>query len=74
MNQEKVDVEIESGSKFTKVALTIVTMLLLFGGPTYVPYLLEKYISFEANVVVGGVLFFAGLVMLIFLIRKKIIS
>ncbi len=72
MTQENVG--IESGSKFTKVALTIVTMLLLFAGPTYVPYLLEKQISFEANVVVGAVLFFAGLGMLVYLIRKKIIS
>jgi hypothetical protein len=73
MTQENVEL---SGmqSKFAKVALTVVTMLLLFAGPTYVPYLLEKYISFEANVVVGGVLFFAGIGMLIFLIRKKIIS
>ncbi len=73
MTQENIEI---SGmqSKFAKVALTVVTMLLLFAGPTYVPYLLEKYISFEANVVIGGVLFFAGLGMLIFLIRKKIIS
>ncbi len=73
MTQENIEI---SGmqSKFAKVALTVVTMLLLFAGPTYVPYLLEKYISFEANVFVGGVLFFAGLGMLIFLIRKKIIS
>lgn len=73
MTQENIEL---SGmqSKFAKVALTVVTMLLLFAGPTYVPYLLEKYISFEANVVVGGVLFFAGLGLLILLIRKKIIS
>jgi uncharacterized membrane protein YgdD (TMEM256/DUF423 family) len=73
MTQENVEL---SGmqSKFTKIALTVITMLLLFAGPTYVPYLLEKSISFEANVVVGGVLFFAGLGMLIFLVRKKIIS
>jgi len=74
MTQETENIEIGTQSKFTKVALTVVTMLLLFAGPTYVPYLLENHISFEANVVVGGVLFFAGLGMLIFLIRKKIIS
>ena len=27
-------------SKFTKVALTIVAVLLIFVGPTYIPYLL----------------------------------
>ncbi len=68
------NIEVAAPSKFTKIALTIVTMLLIFAGPTYVPYLLEKSISFEANVIVGAVLFFAGLGMLVYLVRKKIIS
>ncbi len=63
-------------SKFMKVAMTIVSVFLIFVGPTYVPYLLSDVLHFEyiASISLGLVLFLVGLVLLLFLIRKKVIE
>ena len=63
-------------SKFMKVALTIVSVLLIFVGSTYIPYLLSDILQVDyfAAIAVGLVLLLAGLGMLVFLIRKKIIE
>jgi hypothetical protein len=63
-------------SKFMKIALTIVSVFLIFVGPTYIPYLLVDilHVDYIASVAVGAVLFVVGLVMLIYLIRKKAIE
>jgi len=74
-NNENVQV---SGldSKFMKVALMIVAVLLIFVGPTYIPYLLSDILKVDyiASIVVGALLFIVGLVMLVYLYRKKIIE
>jgi len=77
MTETNEDVEVSGiESKFTKVALTIVAVLLIFVGPTYIPYLLSKVIGVEyyASIGVGAALFIVGLMMLIYLIRKKVIT
>ena len=63
-------------SKFMKVALTIVSVFLMFVGPTYFVYLLSDilHVDYVASNAVGAVLFIVGLVLLIFLIRKKVIE
>jgi hypothetical protein len=63
-------------SKFMRVLLIIVTVLLLFAGPTYVPYVLSSILNLgsAASMVAGFALFIAGLLLMLFLIRKKIIS
>lgn len=62
-------------SKFSKIALTLVTVLLIFAGPTYVPYLLTSVgLEYFASIGLGLVLFIVGLAMLIYLIRKKVIT
>jgi uncharacterized phage infection (PIP) family protein YhgE len=63
-------------SKFMKVAMTIVAVFLIFVGPTYGPYLMADVlkINYVASVAVGAGLFIVGLVLLIFLIRKKVIE
>jgi hypothetical protein len=63
-------------SKFTRVSLIIVTALLLFVGPTYIPYLISDSYggAFVASVLVGAVLFIAGMGMLVYLIKKKVIA
>ncbi len=62
-------------SKFSKIALTLVTVLLIFAGPTYVPYLLTSVgLEYFASIGLGLVLFIVGLAMLIYLIRKKVIA
>jgi len=71
--------EVEFGgieSKFTRIALTIISVFLIFVGPTYVPYLLSDALRLDyiASIGIGAVLFIVGLVLLIFLIRKKAIA
>ena len=63
-------------SKFMKLVLTVVAVFLIFVGPTYIPYLLSDILKVDyiASIVVGGLLFIAGLVMLVYLIRKKVIE
>jgi hypothetical protein len=63
-------------SKFWRITLTIIAVFLIFVGPTYIPYLLSDILKVDyiASIVVGAVLFIAGIVMLLFLIRKKVIT
>ncbi len=63
-------------SKFTKVVLTLVAVLLIFVGPTYIPYLMSDVAGIEyfASIGVGLVLFILGLGLIIYLIRKKVIT
>ncbi len=78
MTENETENEKVSGieSKFNKIALTIVAVLLIFVGPTYVPYLMADvlHIEYFASIGVGLVLFIVGLVMLVYLIRKKVIT
>lgn len=63
-------------SKFSRVLLITVTVLLIFVGPTYIPYLLSDVlnVNYVASVVTGFALFIAGLLLMWFLVRKKIIT
>ena len=63
-------------SKFAKVALTIVSVFLIFVGPTYIPYLLSSVLKIDyiASIGVGALLFILGIVVLIYLVRKKVIE
>jgi hypothetical protein len=63
-------------SKFMRVLLVIVTALLIFAGPTYFSYLLFNVlnVSYIASIAAGFALFIAGLLLMLFLIRKKIIT
>jgi Na+-driven multidrug efflux pump len=63
-------------SKFTKVTLTVIAVLLVFVGPTYIPYLLSDVLhaDYFAAIGTGLVLFIVGLVMIVYLIRKKVIT
>jgi hypothetical protein len=63
-------------SKFTRVLLIVVSAFLIFAGPTYVSYLLSDVlnVNYVASVVAGFALFIVGLVLMLFLIRKKVIT
>ncbi|MGB9842206.1 MAG: hypothetical protein ACPLKZ_05715 [Candidatus Bathyarchaeales archaeon] len=70
---------IESGfvnSKFGRILLIIAAVFLIFAGPTYFSYLLFDVlnVSYVASVVSGFILFIAGLVLLFFLVKKKVVS
>ena len=63
-------------SKFMRILLIIVTVLLLFAGPTYVPYVLSSVLSLSSvvSIAAGFALFIVGLFLVMFLVRKKIIT
>jgi len=63
-------------SKFWRIFLVIVAALLIFAGPTYVPYLLWDVLNVDyvASIVSGLVLLIVGLVLMWYLIRKKVIT
>lgn len=75
-NQEE-DIQVSGmESKFMRVFLIIIGALLVFAGPTYVPYILANVLNLNALAanIVGFVLFIVGIAIIIFLARKKIIS
>jgi len=63
-------------SKFLRVLLIIVTVVLIFAGPTYVPYILSAILNlnYVVSMVSGFALFIVGLILTLFLIRKKIVT
>ncbi len=63
-------------SKFLRVAMILLSVVLLFVGPTYIPYLMTNSLGLNLVVssITGFVLFLAGIIILIYLIRKKVIT
>jgi hypothetical protein len=63
-------------SKFGKVLLTIVSVFLIFAGPTYGIYALAIIlkVNMAASFLTGFILFAIGIVLMRYLVQKKIIS
>ena len=62
-------------SKFTRVAFVVISMLLVFVGPTYVPYALGKLnVDGYVTAGIGALLFIVGIVFVLFLAKKKVIQ
>jgi len=63
-------------SKFWRTTLVVFAGLLIFAGPTYVPYVLSNIlrVDYVASVVLGAVLLIVGLLLMWYLIRKKVIT
>ena len=63
-------------SKFMRIFLIIFAAFLIFAGPTYVSYILADVlnVNYVASVVSGFILFIAGLLLLLFLVKKKIVE
>jgi hypothetical protein len=70
-NAGMIDLE----SKFWRTTLLIVSVLLIFAGPTYVPYFMNVALNIDyvASIVVGLALLIVGILLLWFLVRKKVI-
>ena len=66
----------EVSSKFMRILLVIITALLIFAGPTYFSYLLFEVlnVNYIASIAAGIALFIAGLLLMLFLVRKEIIT
>ncbi len=76
MNETKENMNVDvTYSKFTRIAFIIISMVLIFAGPTYIPYLMTKVnIDYVVSTGVGAVLFIAGLAFMMYLVKKKIIT
>ena len=78
MTQNENTVESTSflDSKFGKTLMIILSVILIFAGPTYIIYGLAVVlgVNLMASFIVGLSLFIVGLIMMIYLVRKKIIS
>jgi hypothetical protein len=66
---------LDLNSKFWRTTLFIVSVFLIFAGPTYIPYVMSDiaHVDYFASIAVGAVLLIVGLILLLFLIRKKVI-
>jgi len=79
MTQDKGVKTAESGflsTKIGKVLLTVVAVFLTFAGPTYLIYALVHVAKIDLAIssIAGFVLFVIGLVLMRFLLQKKIIT
>jgi len=72
----ETSVRLDLSSKFWKTLLTVLAAFLTFAGPTYIVYVLMNILKIDyfVSMISGFVLFIAGLVLIWYLIRKKIIS
>ena len=63
-------------SKFMRVFLILLSVFLIFAGPTYISYVLfdALKVNYVASVVSGFALFIVGLMLMLYLVRKKIIT
>ncbi len=76
MTENETEIEVNGESKFTPIILTIMSVLLIFVGPTYIPYLVAD-VAHAGNVaadVIGFVLFISGIALLVYVLRKKIVT
>ena len=75
MTETEQTVNVGSYSKLTKISMMIISMLLIFAGPTYVPYVMSHAgISGYVQTGVGGALFVVGILFLLYIVDKKIIT
>lgn len=67
---------LDLSSKFWKTFLTVLAAFFIFVGPTYIPYVLIRIMEIDhfLSMVSGVVLFIAGLMLMWYLIRNKVIS
>lgn len=62
-------------SRFWKSLLTIVAVALIFLGPTYITYALTVLnVAYLMSLIMGIVVFAIGIVLLIYLIKRKVIT
>ena len=75
-NEEEGSIgKFDINSKFWKSLLTIVSVALIFLGPTYITYALTVLnVAYLTSLIIGIVMFAVGIALLIYLISKKVIT
>jgi hypothetical protein len=73
---EEAGVGMFAGSKFMRTVLVVVTVALIFAGPTYLVYLMSQVLKVEyfASVATGFVVFLVGVALMYLLFRNKVIT
>jgi hypothetical protein len=78
MTENDENQTVDSGlvsSKFWRTLLTIVSVFLVFAGPTYGIYALAVLlkVNLAASFITGFILFAVGIVLMRYLVQKKVI-
>jgi hypothetical protein len=75
-SKSRVSVRLDLRSRFWKTFLIVLAAVLTFAGPTYVVYALTRIlkIGYAVSMISGFALFVAGLVLVWYLIKNKVIS
>jgi hypothetical protein len=75
-SESKTSLRLDSSSKFWKALLAILAAFLTFAGPTYMAYLFLNILnlSYAVSMISGFILFVAGLALIWYLIKRKIIA
>ena len=75
-DDESEDLEGFLSSKLWRTLLMVVAVILIFAGPTYIPYALNGILNVDyvASVVSGFALLIVGLLLLWYLIRKRVVT
>ena len=77
LNEKKEKIpNLDLSSRFWRTFLTMLAVLLIFAGPTYTVLVLWRGLDLDyaPSIASGFLSFVAGLALLLFLIRRKIIS
>jgi len=75
-NKEKIFGKLDLSSRLWKTFLVVLATFLTFAGPTYIVYVLLNIleIDYAVSMLSGFVLLIAGLALIWYLIKKKVIS
>ena len=75
-SKRKASLRIDSSSKFWKTFLVVFAAFLTFVGPTYMVYLFLNVLdlSWAVSMISGFVLFVVGLALILFLIKRNMIT
>jgi hypothetical protein len=75
-SKSRISIRLDLSSKFWKTFLIVLAVFLTFAGPTYIVYtLLNAFkMNYFVSMVSGFALFIAGLVLIWYLIKNKVLS
>lgn len=75
-SESKTSLRLDSSSRFWKTFLTVLAASLTFAGPTYAVLALINVLKIDhvLSMVSGAILLIAGLVLIAYLIKHKVIS
>jgi len=76
-SKSRISIRLDLSSKFWKTFLIVLAVFLTFAGPTYIVYVVFLKIlkmDYVVSMASGFALFIVGLVLIWYLIKRKVIS